>query len=1012
VIDRQGQATAAGAAGTDEHVRFPDLTIAPPPCTQALVHARFVDAAARHPARTAIVTESGATLSYGALLDASARLAGKLRRAGIGPGKVVAIVSGRNAACVAAMLAVLRAGAAFALVDASYPRERVKSHLALAWPSFVILIGVGETHRGAIAAGLTCLALPVDVAGLREGLASDEPEVAADVDPRGTAYLMFTSGSTGTPKCIATAHAPLPHFIAWHEREFGLSADDRFSMLSGLSHDPLLRDVFTPLSIGATLAVPRQEALFDPDLLCVWMRAQAVTVCHLTPQLGNVILAGARGQPIGALRRLFWGGDALRPSLVTAVRAVAPAAAHVNFYGTTETPQAVAFHRVEGWPAGDGDPRIPIGRGIDGVDVVVLDGDRRLAPVGVEGEVGVRTRYLSLGYVGDPEGTRQKFVANPGTGDAGDVIYLTGDQGRYLADGAIELVGRKDDQVKIRGYRVELEEVARALRAYPGVRDALVLAQGSPSGEMRLCAYVVPDDGAPLTSTILSAHARGALPRHMLPSSYALLDRFPLLPNGKVDRAALRALSPTSASAAAAEPRAADAAGGAPRTEREKTIAAVWCDALGVPAVSTTESFFDLGGDSLTAVRVLIRMRLLGLDENVCRGIFRGQTIAEIASGAGAAREQADARPLDDRARHRLVVNVLRGLLVIDLVAAHWGPSVLRRLGGPLAVLGDYLNAIYNAVTPGFALAFGTSLGFIYFPLYRADARRARRILHQGAVMVGAATLLFAGVRLLMNRIDPGRPWNAFDNVLPYYAVALAGAPLWMAAVARARFTTPARAAVALALLSWAVYGAVPRSWLGPAVPADVAMFTLGKYSYFNLSFGALAGLAVGVVMHDGRRVPPVYAMVGAVMIGAALVVESVISPPGKNPIFMASSAIEPWKWLLYGGLFLAALAAIDRTLAGYHALPRPWQLAARLVGVLGQLALPVFLVHFFATDLGNVVSWLGGPAWADVGSGLLFFVVVTAPLVRRVYRLYYASEPAAGAWPVNGSGTSETMAG
>jgi hypothetical protein len=187
----------------------------------------------------------------------------------------------------------------------------------------------------------------------------------------------------------------------------------------------------------------------------------------------------------------------------------------------------------------------------------------------------------------------------------------------------------------------------------------------------------------------------------------------------------------------------------------------------------------------------------------------------------------------------------------------------------------------------------------------------------------------------------------------------------------------------------------------------------MGKFSYFNLSFGALAGFAVGVVMHDQRRVPAAYAVVGPLMIGAALVLESLLSPPGQNPIFRESTAIEPWKWLLYGGMFLTALAAIDRMAAGYHALPRAQRLVVRLTGVLGQLALPVFLVHFFATDVGNVVSALGAPAWADMGCGLLFFFALTLPLVRRVYRLYYAPQPpAGGAWPVGGPRRPETTAG
>src|SRR5262249_28907581 len=245
---------------------------------------------------------------------------------------------------VCAMLAVLKAGASFTVVDDAYPAARIHTCLEMAGARRVLLLGSAQRRSGT--------SVPLGIP--RTHLSTSHGEMAVlvaeyrETTPRAAtadsiAYLTFTSGSTGTPKCVATGHAPLPHFVGWHQATFGLGPDDHFSLLSGISHDPLLRDIFTPLSIGATLHVPDQGLLSDPEALFPWLGSEGITVCRLTPALGQIILAGAPDERLPRLRWLFWGGDVLRSALVTAFLATAPHARQVNFYGTAETPQAVGY---------------------------------------------------------------------------------------------------------------------------------------------------------------------------------------------------------------------------------------------------------------------------------------------------------------------------------------------------------------------------------------------------------------------------------------------------------------------------------------------------------------------------------------------------------------------------------------------------------------------------------------------------------------------------------------------
>lgn len=548
---------------------------------------RFVAAASARPEATAIVG-SGATWTYAQVERASRNLAARLLGTPA-TDDVVALYARRSGELVIGMLACLRAGLTFAVLDGAYPPERLAAMLGVLAPGRFVTIGEDLAPLAT-----TAPRIPFSIDAL---LAADDADARIDHGSAAAiAYLLFTSGTTGVPKCIATAHPPLVHFIGWYEATFQVSTASRFSMLSGLGHDPLLRDVFVPLSTGAALHVPPPAAVLDPVRLYAWLAEARITHAHVTPQLLRIACAGRREQPaLDALRYVCSGGDTLRAKQAREVIALAPGARVVNFYGSTETPQAMGFHVFD--PREDAGDAVPIGRGIADVDLLVLD--EALAPTspGTRGQIAIRTRYLSAGYRGDPELTQRKFVVDPHATDPDVRLYLTGDLGRARADGAVSIEGRADDQVKIRGFRVELGDVVAQLLRAPGVKDAVVLPERLGDGESRLVAYLVgPGETAAVRDVMVTS-----APPYMVPGRFVWLPAFPLLPNGKVDRAGLARTAPEPESPAE------------PLDPIEAAIVARWRALLSQPRIDPGSTFIELGGDSLSFIEASVHLEdLLG----------------------------------------------------------------------------------------------------------------------------------------------------------------------------------------------------------------------------------------------------------------------------------------------------------------------------------------------------------------------------------------------------------------
>ena len=563
------------------------------------------------------VEEAGRILSYRELMRIVDGTAATLRATGVGKADVVAVLAERTAVLPGVLLGVLSIGARWAVVDCELPAAAVERRLGAINPRMLVRCCGGDAVSPALGR-----AVPVIDAGDIVGTAARLHTADAPASDRG--YLSFTSGTTGEPKAIDTGELPLVHFLNWYRITFGLDSDARFAVLSGLVHDPLLRDMFTPLCCGGRLLVPAAELLKDPARLLRWLADRRATVAHLTPQLVRMMVAAADGGlRLDSLRLVAVGGDQLTEADAVALRLIAPRARLLNFYGTTETPQAQAYFEI---PAG-GRPAdrdelsalrsmpVPVGAGIDGAQLLVMSVCGRPAAVGELGEVIIRSRYLSNGYV-DRSVNGDRFADLPGGKGR---VYRTGDLGRYGPSGEVTLAGRSDDQVKVRGYRIELGEVESVLCSHPDVESVAVqLLEQAPASTLH--AYAVTKAGT-VSASALIQYARAQLPSYAVPSGVTLLSALPLTAAGKVDRTAL----PSPGRARYANPDE------PPCGDLERLILAVWSEVLGVSAITRNDSFFEVGGNSMAVIEVHARLKqALNRPVRVV-DLFRFPTIRSLA---------------------------------------------------------------------------------------------------------------------------------------------------------------------------------------------------------------------------------------------------------------------------------------------------------------------------------------------------------------------------------------------
>ncbi|HVT17882.1 MAG TPA: amino acid adenylation domain-containing protein [Thermoanaerobaculia bacterium] len=601
----------------------------------------FAAQVARRP-QAAAVEEGVRVWSYREVARQASLLAGQLHRLGVGRGDLVGVHLQRCGEMVPALLGILLSGAAYVPVEVGLPvarvewllaalslrwvvtqRARVRPLAALALPELAHLVlldeGAEEGAEGHRDGAAEAVQPPLTVWPPSRWQAGPPLAGPAEVGSEDRAYIIFTSGSTGRPKGVAVQHGPVVNLIGWVNRRFSLGESDRVLFVTALGFDLSVYDVFGLLAAGGVVRVASEAELADPRLLAETLAGEPITFWDSAPAALQRLLPWlGEERPRSRLRLVFVSGDWVPLTLPGEMRRAFPRVEVVALGGATEAVVWSNFFvvdRVEaGWAS------IPYGRPIANAQYRVLDGELRACPIGVAGDLYIGGACLALGYAGEPELTALRFVPDAWGEEPGGRLYRTGDRARHRADGTLEFLGRLDQQIKIRGFRIELGEIEAALGEHPAVGEAVVVVRAESGGGRRLVAYVVARPGAAPTAAALRDHLRERLPDYMVPQDFVALARLPVTANGKLDRQALPAPQPP-------EPEAGHAAA---RTPTEELLIGIWGEVLGHDRVGIDDSFFALGGDSLSATRLLARLRAAFGVELPLRRLFDRPTPAGV----------------------------------------------------------------------------------------------------------------------------------------------------------------------------------------------------------------------------------------------------------------------------------------------------------------------------------------------------------------------------------------------
>jgi amino acid adenylation domain-containing protein len=581
----------------------------------------------------------GECVTYGELETRSNRLAQYLRRLGVSEEMPVGVLLERSAHAAIALLGILKCGGFYVPLDPSYPDERLDF---LVRDSGGSLLLTEESLRRRIPSAATRVVF-VDLDRERIDRESPMPPAAAH-DSASLAYVIYTSGSTGEPKGVAVSHRAIRRLVV--EPDYiRLTGSDRVAQASNFSFDAATFEIWGALANGARLSGISKEVALAPADFARELRERGITVLFLTTALFQQI---AREAPstFGCLRVLLFGGEAVAPSSVRAVLESDPRPESVlHVYGPTESTTFASWYPVSS--AAELEAAVPIGGPLSGTELYLLDVDGDAAPVGIVGELCIGGAGLARGYLQRADLTAEKFVPHPFSAAPGARLYRTGDRARRRADGNIEFIGRSDHQVKIRGFRVEPSEVAAVLRGHENVRDSVVIpvSDGPESMAAKLVAYAAARRRPVPTAASLRAYLAERVPEFMMPQAFVVLDELPLTPNGKVDRKALPLPERV---------RPELKAGFAPpRNDRERRVAALWEELLGIEGVGIHDSFFDLGGHSLLMAELHGKLRKrLGIEVAMVK-LFQFPTIASLLAHLDGPEAPGDAKVRDRAARQK-----------------------------------------------------------------------------------------------------------------------------------------------------------------------------------------------------------------------------------------------------------------------------------------------------------------------------------------------------------------------
>jgi amino acid adenylation domain-containing protein len=568
----------------------------------------LVEQQAQRTPRALAVTMGDQQITYQQLNQRGNQFAHYLQKRGVGPETLVGIFLDRSIEMVVALLGVLKAGGAYVPLDPAYPSDRIGFILQDA--NIPLLI----TQQSLLPVLPASPATIIDINAAQEHISTESqssPRTEAVQD--GLAYVLYTSGSTGKPKGVQITHQNVVNFLFSMQREPGLRASDSLLAVTTLSFDIAGLELYLPLITGAKIVLASRAEAADGRRLLDLMQRRKPTVMQATPATWRMLIeAGWKGSP---KLKILCGGEAL-PGDLTAQ--LLPRCAELwNMYGPTETTIWSSVYRVQSSAA-----TASIGKPIANTTFYVLDSHMQPVPTGVAGELYIGGEGVARGYFCRPELTAQKFVDDPFAATTGARLYRTGDLAKYLPDGNVQYLGRTDFQVKIRGFRIELGEIESVLAKHTAVQQAIVAAREDSPGDKRLVAYVVTKTGQHLNITEGRAYLKQTLPDYMLPSALVELDALPLTPNGKVDRKGLPKPDFQPATSVVIVPA---------RDATEAKVLQAWKAILSTEAIGVTDNFFDLGGHSLMAVRLLDEIKKLTGVEIPLTALFQGATVEHLA---------------------------------------------------------------------------------------------------------------------------------------------------------------------------------------------------------------------------------------------------------------------------------------------------------------------------------------------------------------------------------------------
>lgn len=623
--------------------------VTPDPEALVTLHDRLFDIARSQPESDAIVT-ADRKVSFGTLADSVGQLANALADAGLEEGQRVGLIFETGPRLVEAMFATLASGGVMVCLDPAYPSARLGAILQESTPAFVIGDQQSLAEHSSLLEGRDLQRFVLGPNNEHDTLASwdvlDQVTLApypttppsVPVEPSSPCYIAYTSGSTGRPKGILQSHAAFSQFIAWQSRQLNIGPGDRWAQWASIAYDASYCEIFGALCFGAVLILTDATTRYNPAALVGWASGQDATILQVVPSFAReVVEVLERGNEWPSLRLVMLAGERLPVDLARRwMRVSADPPAVYNLYGPSETVLAT-FHELS--PADLERRSIPIGNAIDGREILLLDSDARPVAPGASGEIYIRSPYLAVGYYGNDDETERKFIQNPLHNAYRDTVYQTGDLGRLLPEGSLEFIGREDGLVKLRGVRIELGEIETAVRTFAGVHEAAAVVQTVDVPRPKLIAKEREARGVErdvrqilavfytathhIDTAALRDQLQLRLPVHMLPQYLVQLDALPRNANHKIDTGALPQINISMAD------RPTELV--APRTEAEKKIAAVWKDILSVGEVGATDGFFEIGGDSILAMRVLSQLRTETGVDLTFRDLFEHQTVEQLA---------------------------------------------------------------------------------------------------------------------------------------------------------------------------------------------------------------------------------------------------------------------------------------------------------------------------------------------------------------------------------------------